>query len=43
MSKPYDFKKIENKWRDFWKEKKFFEPDLKNAKNFFSFQKEIQG
>lgn len=31
MSRPYDFKKIEDKWRDFWKEQKFFEPDLKST------------
>ena len=33
MNEPYNFKKIEEKWRDFWREKKFFEPDLKNTKN----------
>ncbi len=31
MSDPYDFKKIEEKWRDFWREQGFFEPDLSNT------------
>ncbi|MFQ5771193.1 MAG: leucine--tRNA ligase, partial [bacterium] len=33
MSEPYDFKKIEEKWRDFWKEKEFFEPNLQETSN----------
>ncbi|MFQ5603325.1 MAG: leucine--tRNA ligase [bacterium] len=33
MSERYDFKKIENKWRDFWKEQGFFEPDLSDTAN----------
>jgi leucyl-tRNA synthetase len=33
MSQPYDFKAIEDKWRDFWVEKKFFEPDLDRTEN----------
>jgi len=35
MSQSYDFKQIEEKWRDFWQTEKFFEPDLKAAKNTF--------
>ncbi|MCZ6819111.1 MAG: leucine--tRNA ligase, partial [Calditrichaeota bacterium] len=33
MSDRYDFKQIEEKWRDFWREKKFFEPDLSDTSN----------
>jgi leucyl-tRNA synthetase len=35
MTDPYDFKTIENKWRDFWREKKFLEPDLNDTNNKF--------
>ncbi len=28
MSEGYDFRTIEDRWRDFWRENKFFEPDL---------------
>ncbi len=31
MSEHYDFKAIEDKWRDYWRENKFFEPDLENT------------
>ncbi|MCG8607492.1 leucine--tRNA ligase [bacterium] len=31
MSEPYDFKAIEDKWRDFWREQGFFEPDLNDT------------
>ncbi|MFQ5652876.1 MAG: leucine--tRNA ligase [bacterium] len=33
MSEIYDFQQIEAKWRDFWCEKKFFEPDLNQTTN----------
>jgi leucyl-tRNA synthetase len=33
MGEAYDFKRIEEKWRDFWVEKKFFEPDLEKIEN----------
>ncbi len=33
MNEAYDFRKIEEKWRDFWVEKKFFEPDLSDTSN----------
>ena len=35
MSEPYDFKKIEEKWRDFWREQGFFEPDLSDTQRKF--------
>ncbi len=28
MAEGYDFKHIEEKWRDYWRERRFFEPDL---------------
>ena len=31
----YDFKKIERKWQKYWREKRIYEPDLKNAKKPF--------
>jgi len=31
MSDSYDFKKIEAKWRDYWRDNKFFEPDLEKT------------
>ncbi len=33
MSEPYDFQKIEDKWRDFWQENGFFEPDLSKTQD----------
>jgi len=33
MSESYDFEKIEEKWRDFWVDNKFFEPDLDRTDN----------
>ena len=33
MTEPYDFKTIEDKWRDFWREKGYFEPDLSDTQN----------
>jgi leucyl-tRNA synthetase len=33
MIEPYDFKTIEDKWRDFWREQRYFEPDLTDTKN----------
>ncbi len=33
MSEQYDFKTIEEKWRDFWRDNKFFEPDLNDTSN----------
>jgi leucyl-tRNA synthetase len=35
MAAPYDFKTIEDKWRDFWRDQKYFEPDLSDTKNKF--------
>lgn len=31
MSDTYNFQEIEEKWRDFWRENKFFEPDLSDT------------
>ncbi|MFQ5708195.1 MAG: leucine--tRNA ligase [bacterium] len=33
MSETYDFKRIEEKWRDFWVEKGFFKADIRNTQN----------
>ncbi len=35
MVEEYDFKKIEDKWRDFWRAKGFFHADIKNIKKKF--------
>ena len=35
MSKPYDPKTIEERWRDFWREKGFFKADIENTDRKF--------
>ena len=35
MVEEYDFKKIEERWRDFWREKKFFHADIKDTRKKF--------
>ncbi|MFW6012679.1 MAG: leucine--tRNA ligase [Candidatus Bipolaricaulota bacterium] len=34
-SEDYDFKQIEDKWRDFWREQGFFEADMTSSENSF--------
>lgn len=35
MAPRYDFKSIEEKWRDFWRERGFFKPDLSDTSHKF--------